>query len=148
MVEEFIYLGTTLTSQNYVQEEIKSSLKSRNVCYHSVQNPLCASLLSKNLKIKVHIQTYKFACCLVWVYKIETIEEHKLGVYESRVLGGILGGKRDGVRGGGVRVKELRNEELIDLYPSSKIIQLIKLKRMRWEGHVARMGDRRGVYRN
>jgi len=45
-VEEVKYLGTTLTNQNYIQEEIKSRLKSGNACYHSVQNPLSSSLLS------------------------------------------------------------------------------------------------------
>jgi hypothetical protein len=50
MVEEFKYLGTTLTNENYIQEEIKSRLKSRNACYHSVQNLLCSRLLSKILK--------------------------------------------------------------------------------------------------
>jgi len=49
--EEFIYLGTTLTSQNSIPEEIKSRLKSENACYHSVQNLLSSSLLPKNLKI-------------------------------------------------------------------------------------------------
>jgi hypothetical protein len=53
-VEEFRYLGTVLTNQNYIQEEIKSRLKSGNACYHSVQNLLSSSLLSKNLKIKIH----------------------------------------------------------------------------------------------
>ena len=52
-VEEFKYLGTTLTKQNSIQEEIKSKLKSRNACYHSVQNLLSSGLKSKNLKIKV-----------------------------------------------------------------------------------------------
>jgi hypothetical protein len=51
-VEEFKYLGTTLTNQNSIQEEIKSRLKSGNACCHSVQNLLCSRLLSKNLKIK------------------------------------------------------------------------------------------------
>jgi len=50
-VELFRYLGTTLMSQNSIQEEIKSKLKSGNACYHSVQNLLSSSLLSKNLKI-------------------------------------------------------------------------------------------------
>ena len=50
-VEEFKYLGTTLTNQNSIQEEIKSRLKSGNVSYYLVQNPLSSSLLSKNLKI-------------------------------------------------------------------------------------------------
>jgi hypothetical protein len=52
-VEEFKYLGTTLTNQNHLQEEIKSRMKSRNACYHSVQNLSSSSLLSKNLKIKI-----------------------------------------------------------------------------------------------
>jgi len=50
-VEEFKYLGTTLTIQNSIQEEIKNRLKSGNACYHSVQNLLSSSLLSKNTKI-------------------------------------------------------------------------------------------------
>ena len=55
-VEEFKYLGTTLTNQIYIAEENKSRLKSGNACYHSVQNILSSSLLSKNLKIKVYIE--------------------------------------------------------------------------------------------
>jgi len=50
-VEEFRYLGTTLTHQNSIQEEIKSRLKSGNACYHSVQN-LSSSLQLKNIKIR------------------------------------------------------------------------------------------------
>jgi len=50
-VEQFKYLGTTVTNQNYIQQEIKSRLKSGNACYHLVQNPLSSSLLSKNIKI-------------------------------------------------------------------------------------------------
>jgi hypothetical protein len=53
-VEEFKYLGTTLTNQNSIQEEIKSRLKLENACYYSMQNLLFSSLLSKNLKIKIH----------------------------------------------------------------------------------------------
>ena len=53
-VEELKYLGTTLTDQNYIQEEIKSRLKSGNVCYHLVLNLLSSSLVSKNLKIKIY----------------------------------------------------------------------------------------------
>ena len=65
--EEFIYLGTALTNQNSIQEEIKSRLKSRNACYHLVQNLLSSSLLSRILKIK--IQNYNFAFVL---YRCET----------------------------------------------------------------------------
>jgi hypothetical protein len=49
-VKEFMYLGTTLTNQNSIHEEIKSRLKSGNACYLSVQNVSSASLLSKNIK--------------------------------------------------------------------------------------------------
>jgi hypothetical protein len=52
-VEQFKNLGTTLTNQNSIHEEIKSRLKSGNACYHSVQNLLSSSLLSKNVKIKI-----------------------------------------------------------------------------------------------
>jgi len=55
-IEEFKYLGTTLTDQNSIQEEIKSRLKLGNACYHSVQNRLSSRLLSKNLKIKIYIE--------------------------------------------------------------------------------------------
>ena len=53
-VEDFKYLGTTLTNQNSIQEEIKSRLTLGNACYYSVQNLLSSSLLSKKLKIKIY----------------------------------------------------------------------------------------------
>jgi hypothetical protein len=65
-VEEFKYLGTTLTNQNYIREEIKSRFKLGNACYCSVQNLLSSSLLSKNLKINIYMN-YNFARCPVWV---------------------------------------------------------------------------------
>jgi len=66
-VEEFKYLGTTLTNQNSIQEQIKSSLKLGNACYYSVQNLLSSKLLSKNLKIKMYRKNYNPARCPVWV---------------------------------------------------------------------------------
>jgi hypothetical protein len=53
-MEEFKYLGTTLTDQNSIKEEIKTRLKSGNACYHSVHSRLFSSLLSNNLNIKIY----------------------------------------------------------------------------------------------
>ena len=67
-MEEFKYLGTTLTDQNSVPEEIKSKLKLGNACYHSVQNLLSSMLLSKNLKIEI----YRTIILAVVLYGCET----------------------------------------------------------------------------
>jgi hypothetical protein len=68
MVDEFKYLETTLTNQNSIQQEIKGRVKSGNACYHSVQNLLSSSLLSKNLKIKI----YRTTILTVVLYGCET----------------------------------------------------------------------------
>jgi hypothetical protein len=65
-------------------------------------------------------------------------------VFENRVLRRISGPKRDEVTG---EWRKLHNEELCDLYSSSSIIRIIKSRRMRWVGHVARMGEKRNTYR-
>jgi hypothetical protein len=65
-------------------------------------------------------------------------------MFENSVLRRIFGPKRDEAT---AEWRRLRNEGLNDLYSSPTIIRLIKSRRMRWEGHVARMGEKRGVYR-
>jgi hypothetical protein len=65
-------------------------------------------------------------------------------VFENRVLRRIFGPKRDGVNGGW---RNLYNEELHNLYSSPSIIRIIKLRSMGWAGHVARMGEKRNVYK-
>jgi hypothetical protein len=65
-------------------------------------------------------------------------------VFENRVLRRIFGPKRDEATG---EWRRLHNEELNDLYLSTNIIRVIKSRRMRWVGHVARMGEKRGAYR-
>jgi hypothetical protein len=71
-------------------------------------------------------------------------EEHKLRVFENRVLRRIFGPKRDGETGGWIK---LHNEELHNLYSSPSIIRIIKSSWMRWAGHVAPMGEKRNVSR-
>jgi len=71
-------------------------------------------------------------------------EEWKLRVFENRVLRRIFGTRMEEVTG---EWRRLRNEELNDLYSSPNIVRVIKSRRMRWAGHVARTGEERGVYR-
>ena len=71
-------------------------------------------------------------------------EERKLRVFENMVLRRIFGPRMDKVTG---EWRGLHNEELNDLYSSPNIVRVIKSRRMRWVGHVARMGEERGVYR-
>jgi len=144
-VEEFKYLGTTLTNQNSVQEEIKSRLKSGNACYYSVQNLLSSRLLSKNLKINIYrtiILPVVLYGCETWSLTLR--EERRLRVFENMVLRGVFGSKRDEVTG---EWRKLHNEELRDLYSLPNIVRVVKSRRMRWAGHVARMGEGRGVHR-
>jgi len=141
-VEEFKYLGTTLTNQNSIAEKIKSRLRSENACYHSVQNLLSSRLLSKNLKIKI----YRTITLPVVLYGCETWsltlrEERKLRVFENMLLRRIFGPRRDKVTG---ERRRLRSEVLNDLYSSPNIVRVIKSRRMRWARHVARMCEERG----
>jgi len=71
-------------------------------------------------------------------------EERKLRVFENMVLRRIFGPRRDEVTG---EWRRLHNEELNDLYSSPNIVRVIKSRRMRWAGNVARMGEERAVYR-
>jgi hypothetical protein len=143
-ISQFRDLQMTVTNQNLIQEEIKRRLNSGNSCYHSVQNLLPSRLLSKNVKVKIH----KTIILLVVLYGCETWsltvrEEHRLRVFDNRVLRRIFGLKRNELMGGW---GELHNEELHDLYSSPSIIRIIKSRRMRWSGHVARILEERNLY--
>jgi hypothetical protein len=76
--------------------------------------------------------------CDIWSLTLR--EEHRLRVFENRALRRIFGPKRDEVTG---ERRKLQNEELRDLYSSTSIIRIIKSRRMRWAGHVARMGEKK-----
>jgi hypothetical protein len=142
---KFKYLGTTLTDQNCMHEEIKSTLNLGKACYHSVQNLLSSCLLSTNVKVKI----YKTIILPVVLYGYETWsltlkEEHRLRVFENRVLRRIFGLKRGEVTG---QWRKLHIGELHNLYSSPEIVRQIKLRRMRWVGHLACMVEGRKVYR-
>ena len=107
-----------------------------------MQNLLSSSYLSKNLKIKI----YRTIIFPVVLYGCETWsptlrEEHRLRVFQSRVLRRIFGPKRDGVTG---EWRKLHNEELNSLYSSPNIVRLMKSLSIRWAGHLAHM-EGRGV---
>jgi hypothetical protein len=101
-------------------------------------------LLSKNTKIRVYrtlILPVVLCGCETW--SLTLTEEQRLRVLENRVLRRIFGPKRDEVRR---EWRRLHNEELNDLYSSPNIIRVIKSRRMRWAGHVARIGEQSAVH--
>ena len=130
-------MGTTLKNKNSVQEEIKSRLKSGSACYHSVQNLLSSSLLSKNIKMKIYRTTILPVVlygCEIWSLTLR--EKSRLMVFENRVLRRIFGPRRDEVTW---EWRKLHNEEVSDLYCSPNIFRVIKSIRMEWARHVERM---------
>jgi hypothetical protein len=99
----------TVTNKNLIQEEIKRRLNSGNACYHSVQYLLSTHLLSKNLRMSKHGTIFLPFILYggdTWSGRLR--EEHRLWVFENRVLRRIFGLKRDGVMGGW---RGLLNEE-------------------------------------
>jgi hypothetical protein len=110
----------------------------------NLSNPFLSPAV-KNVKVRI----YKTLILPVVLYGCETWsltvrEEHKLRLFENRVLRRIFGPKRDGVKGGW---RKLYNEELYNLYSSPSIIRIIKSRRIRLMGHVSRKGEKRKVYR-
>ena len=110
-----------------------------------MQNLLSSRLLSKNIKSKIYrtiILPVVLYGCEIWSLTLR--EKRKLRVFGNMVLRRIFGPRRDEVTG---EWRRLHNEELNDFYSSPNIVRVIKSRRMRWAGHVARIGEERWVYR-
>jgi hypothetical protein len=142
-VEQFKYLGTTLTNQNSIHEEIKSRLKSANACCHLLKNLLSSSLLSRSVKIKVYrtiILPVVLYGCESWSLTLR--EECRLRVFENRVLRRIFELERYKVVGEWIK---LRYKQLYALYSSPDNI------RMSEEDYMGRKcstyGESSGAYR-
>jgi hypothetical protein len=96
-------------------------------------------LLYKNVKIKICstiLLPVVLYGCETWSLTLR--EEHRLRVFENRVLRRVFGPKRDEVTG---EWRKVHNEELNDLYSLPNIVRVVKSRRMRWAGHVARMEE-------
>jgi hypothetical protein len=105
---------------------------------------LSSHLISKNLKIKIHrsvILPVVLHGCETWSLTFR--EEHRLKVFENRVLRRIFGPKREEDESW----RKLHNDEIHSLYSSPNIVRVIISRKMRWAGHVARMGEGKCVYR-
>ena len=99
-MEKFKYLGVTITNTNDIREEIKRRINMGNACYYSVENILSSRQLSE----KLNVNTYKTVILPVVLHGCETwslmlIEEHRLRVFENKVLRKIVGAKRDEITG-------------------------------------------------
>jgi hypothetical protein len=92
----------------------------------------------ENLTLEVPVVLYG---CETWSLTLR--EEHRLRVFENRALRRVFGPKRDEVTG---EWRKLHNEEFSDLYSLPNIVWVVKSRRMRCAGHMARMGERRGVH--
>jgi hypothetical protein len=128
-----------------MREDIKSKRNLGDACYHSVQSLLSSRLLSRNVKVKTYKTTilpFVLYGCETWSFTLR--EEHRLSVFENRVMRGIFGPKRNEIT---AEWRTLHNGELHNLYSSPEIIRQIKSRKMRWAGHVACMGKGRKVCR-
>ena len=110
-----------------------------------MQNLFASSLLSKNIKITIcRITVVPVTLYGYEIWSPTLREERRLRVFENRVLRRLFGPKKDEVKG---EWRKLDKEELNDLHSSPNTIWVIKSRIMSWTGHVAHMGERRGVYR-
>jgi hypothetical protein len=137
-VSQIKYFGTTVTNQNLILEELKRRLSSGNACYQSVQSLLSSCLLSKNLIMRICMNIILPVIlygCETWSLTLR--KEHRLRVFDNKVLSRIFGPKRDEVTG---EWRKLHNEKLCDLYSLPTIIRITKPTHTHTHTHVTIYG--------
>ena len=140
-VNEFKYLGSVLTSRNDVKKEIVSRIAAGNRCFYSLLDIMKKRSVSRNTKLRIYnsiirpITTYG---CETWILTREL--QRKLEVFENSVLRRITGPVYDVEES---TWRRRHNEEVRELTKQVKITDFISSQRLRWLGHVARMGEQR-----
>ena len=141
-VEKLKYLGVIVTNKNDIREEIKRRINMYNTFYYSLEKILSTHVLSR----KLEVNTYKTIILPVALYGCGTWsltlkEEHRLSVFENKVLRKIFWAKTDEITG------EWRNLHYFELNFSPNIIRNLKSRQLRWAGLVIRMELSRNAYR-
>lgn len=140
-VEQFKYLGATVTADNNITEEIKGRVQSANRCVYSLKDLFKSKTLTRYSKLKVYttvirpILTYG---CETWT--ITKDNEEKFRRFERKILRKIFGGYCDPTTS---QYRIRTNAEIKELYGNSDIVQYVKSQRLRWAGHVQRLTDER-----
>ena len=142
-IKKFKFLGATVTNTNDIREQIKRRINMVNVCYYSL------NFIVPPAFQELKVITYKTIILPVVLYGCETWsltlrEEHRLRMFENKVLRKIFGAKRDEITG---EWRKLHSAELHALYSSPNIIRNLKSRRLRRAEHVARMEQYRNAYR-
>lgn len=136
-VNEFIYLGSLVTNDNEMVAEVQRRIQAANRCYFGLVPQLKSRVISRTTKLRL----YKTLIRPVLTYGSETWTltkalEEDLRRFERKVLRRILGGTYDPEE---LAWRRRTNQEVMDLYKEKDVIQFIKVGRLRWAGHVARM---------
>ena len=137
IVNSFVYLGSLVNAHNNTTEEIQKRIMAASRCYYG----LIKQLQSRNLSRTTKSVLYKTLIRPVLTYASETwvlskTNERQLAVFERKILRKIYGPLNEG----GVWRRRY-NQELYDLYRDPDVIQVIKISRLRWAGHIIRMNE-------
>ena len=136
-MKDFVYLGTSITNNNNVSDEIKRRLTLANRCYFGLNRQLSSRALSRRTKLTL----YKTLIIPVLLYGAEAwtlsaADEKSLGTFERKILRKIFGPICiDG------EYRRRMNIELYELYDDVELVRRVKLQRLRWLGHVVRMDE-------